>query len=497
MNFNKGVLATAIAGVLGVSSAYAANPSYVSEYNFSSSVILQETASEFSATFSVNADLNQDNEYAARFDLSGNGNASFAATLANITLNYTDADSGGVSITTPAPTVSLVNSNSAAVISFTVTGGNVSKEDTFTFTIAAGNAVSVTESGSYSLTYGLYQTEIGASNKTPSDLFPGTEKAVSYFNFSSSGYSLQANTTPAIPDIDVNNGGIKFEGDKSTVSLCRFQFATSGSLLASGSAATAADLFADGGTLVVNGLFTATQDSSGSYSSAEALGRVFLDTTAATACDTGTPVDVLTQDSATFNTGEALPGAGSDTLICMEVNGTTEIPESEYTAVFKPIADNAALTVRDVTIKCGTVEKGGSSAVVPMYLGSPTAAYKSFLRVSNPSDTDGKVFITAYNDKGEKAPTVWEFTLTQGTSSGLIFAEDIIANTGVNVLQDTFALGNGDPANPTVENGNVGAGRLNKVMLVINAEFGNTGDNTGVIARVYSLSKDGAVFDQF
>lgn len=260
----------------------------------------------------------------------------------------------------------------------------------------------------------------------------------------------------------------------------------------------------DGSRLIVEGDFSAAKDTNGKADPT----KVFL--SKSTLCNdtvsgASSGIETVISDdfkTVTFFLGNKSPSgllsatkADETGYICYKPDGNTVLVEQKggndgtLKATYQPVSiDTKKYSVTNMALNCGGLEKGGSSYEVPMIL-DPDSKFKQWIRVTNPSNTDGVVRITAYNDKGEPGTQQMEFMLPAHNSTGLFGTDTIVKETGVTV---------GTTANDGVAtaNGTVG-GLANKIRLVVDAEFGSTGSPTGVVVRTLATSSDRTVFSQF
>ncbi len=233
-------------------------------------------------------------------------------------------------------------------------------------------------------------------------------------------------------------------------------------------------------TLVVTGDFSAASES-GAYTSDTAKKRVFLHTSCSTSPVTTDYATSLSQTTATFEIGNA---AKNSMKVCYAVNGVSEIQPATYHVQYNP-KSATGYSVPSVTADCGAVVKGGTSDSISMAL-VPGAVYPYFIRVSNPSTTNGLVHLKAYNDKGVAGAKTMDFMLNAGQSTGIINIADVVAATGVPLLTT--------PNDEAVDGtGKVVGGNANKLRIVADAEFGAAG-STAVKLTGITLSKDGNSF---
>jgi len=146
------------------------------------------------------------------------------------------------------------------------------------------------------------------------------------------------------------------------------------------------------------------------------------------------------------------------------------------------------------------VEKNGSFArktflLSPSQAGGAAGSLRNFVRVTNPSTTDGSVFFTVINDVGDScmfnlkdvqdiydAPAVVE-KLKAKASTQFISVDKIYT---VAEKKCTFSIKPYSDASALP--------KPSKLRLDVNAEFGVTGDWSGVVVDAISPSTDGTGF---
>ncbi len=512
MKFNKKLLATAVVAALGSSSAYAvfdmsADPA-ATPVTYASEIAV-DTGSAFTMdSAQVNAGRTLGSgAYAVLFVLD-QGLEFNAASLATPTLTYSCQTTASGCTSSPQtisgfyasqdttnPNNLLTGTNQATVFSIPEASG-VTATDTFTLN---SPVLKLDSAASVDLTYRLYDDVSSAEGFSNNNIFGGTVKKT-YLKFSP---VLQDGKpgAPSVSTIDVAAGSATLEGTNQIAALCELdvsfdtdpKFDNSGSLTAAATAAGGPTVIlssaTDGSQLVVTGDFSAAKDANGELDAE----KVFLSTTSLCSTVMTTAPATVADDfqTATFNFNNNAPGGGSSVFVCYQPDQTTPLVEmtgvdGTLTAQYRPGAA-PDYNVGNIDATCGGLKKGGSSASIPMIL-NPTSAYGQFIRVTNPSNTDGKVRITAYNDKGEKGPNVFEFDLPAGNSTGLFTSQTILDKTGVTFL---------DAVNDNITPANVIPSKANKVRLVVDAEFGSTGTSTGVQVRTYATTQDGNGFSQF
>lgn len=333
------------------------------------------------------------------------------------------------------------------------------------------------------------------------------------FSFSEVDYSNSPNVVDVLQQSRFFTDGVT--ANLNTAKLCEISIEETAALLSSGAPANSTagiDAASSTSVLKIKGDFSAVAEG-GAFTDPLVKQRVFLTTssgaTPGTAAALGNcvglgaqPLDTATTEIATsVSATEATFAIGADTLIdmvddaaaagstgkvsvCMTVNGVTSIPAGTYEVAYEPVA-TAGYTVEPHAFgSCAPFTKNGSTADVPL-VANAASAWPQFMRVTNPTSIGGKVHIYAIDDQGLKKGPM-SFDLAAGSSTGLITVQQILDGTGA-VALDTVAT--------------VGVGKLNKMRLWVEAEFGNGHNNTqtGVTVRTYVTpnAAQGGAFTQF
>lgn len=477
--------------------------------------------------FQVGFSLQGGQDYAVRFDLSGGGAKFKDPEFTNITNNAPIRDSAGAQIdiaTNPGvgtpdftQTPQGDASDTGLVVTLNPVSGATILSDT-EFYIAPQIQLSSQED--VTITYALYDSQVAALNKASEKQF-FTPITVKIMAFNSGLVQLAENPIPTPAKINVATNSTSFideatDAEVTSTPVCTFTLKETTGLYFpdtkqranddTGAAAAPTpeiDVVTDGTVLTVTGDFNFAQTGSGFD-----VNNVFLALgDASGACGGSTvPADVLDATTATFNLDNFTPSSyaagsvsssvGLPVSVCLQPNGTAEINPIEFSAAYTPVAltdsdvgsttgagaTDVSFAVSPIDINCAELTRSGTTQVVPMFLGvkgDGGAAYDSYIRITNPSDIDGKINITAVNDAGTEGGSTWTIMLGKKQSTGLITPQQIIDNTGVSVLSD--------PAT-------VGSGKLNKMRVIINAEFGQQGSDSEVKVKVLTLSKDGNSF---
>jgi len=188
-----------------------------------------------------------------------------------------------------------------------------------------------------------------------------------------------------------------------------------------------------------------------------------------------TNATTLTADTATFTLSaanvQAIGTTNSGTCnFTMNVDGTTLLTPSTYTATASIDYTTAGLVDEAFTGAMTTTAKNGSSVPIPLLL-NPDGAYDNFVRITNGGTVTGKVFVTLTNDSGESATGTLLESLAAGNSADLISVAELV--TAVQASDATFTVGTG------------------KLRASIEGEF------AGIAVQNVSVSTDGTTFFTF
>lgn len=194
------------------------------------------------------------------------------------------------------------------------------------------------------------------------------------------------------------------------------------------------------------------------------------------------------ETAVTFNLGAVTATALNAAALTYEVDGTTVIAPSEFNAKLTLGGGAQVATAPADVSNFATLAKNGSTQYVDLAL-KPGGAYSNFVRISNKSNTSGKVYLTVIADDGSQAQiTLGEIT---GQSSDVLAARS--STTQMNV-QDIFAAAAAKGLTLSGEG---------KLRLVVDGEF-KGGATTNALSndyalsvQTYTVSKDGNSFSTF
>jgi len=285
--------------------------------------------------------------------------------------------------------VSAVDANNKQFVIFEITATvDVANDDVLKFTprILAKTGSNV------SLQYRLYETGVAALAGNNDVLATKTGSVITF---------APALSFTVVPEVNVEKIDVtqeskffagNFEEDEAVLGTVSVNVAT-GVQWASGAQATIADLVsneADANAIVINGDFSSAA-------------KITLDGETADATN-----ENLTATSATFALADAAAvGALNGAIVTFVTNGTDAIAPSSFTATLDvtPAATATAATgstATDLSGALASLVKNGSTDEVDLAL-KPGGAYSNFVRISNTSGLEGKIFVTVIADDGQTA----------------------------------------------------------------------------------------------
>lgn len=475
---------TAIAIALMAGNAYAALDlqtgatvnRFAKEINVNTSTGTVLSDSGASGLFDVTTDFgfgaNAGEERYVRFDLS-NG-AKFEVDP-EYECNYTSG-------TSSHGTLSQGGAGNSFVIFNFIAGTDTQIIDDGTLTIDPAG-IRVYNKSDVEITYGHYKFPYDAQNRENTlDTASGT-----LIEFDSAlDWEVDAVNTEII---DVTIGSKNFESptiDGTTVIGDINMSLQAGVLKDDGTAVVIGDLIS-GSELTVEGDFSACQNSSnGSYTGA-ALNRVFIDSNG-TNCNTKSlSASSLSGSEALFNTGADLTHFADPSVICMEVNGVTPIAEGIYEGAYSAQPSGNKLTVDDIDFgELSELEKNGTTDRIT-FMVNKDSSYQTYIRITNPSNIDGNVFLTLTNDSGNTV-TFGLGSVTDVTGAAIPDSLSAGASTALIPVSSLFTA-----AQSAAPGFNV-VGNSRMLRLDVEAEFGGTGQGQGVVVNGVSANTDGTGF---
>lgn len=395
--------------------------------------------------------------------------------------------------------------------------------------VRSTQASPIADGATVTLTVSVFEDQVAANNNDTTRAL--STVTTNYFKVDkASTFVFSEAKNASLPKIDVTQQSAYFDSaaKAATAQLCSLQMYENKVLLANGTtlagetvnieAAAAAPAvvapavvdLTKASLLTVTGDFAASADGS-SFTTAKALGNVFLHTDSdcgAAGLGTKLPAATLAADKAVFNIGndtlrDAVDGTdtasysgGPPTLLdvastspvylCMTVNGTSVVTGGEYKVSYTSVPGTTAFSAVSYNFfegsNCANLVKNGSSASVDMVLASDSPWGQVF-RITNPSSIKGKVYIKAISDDGT-VYTAAPFELLPGQSSGLFSKEQIVAMTNAKTV---FEL------SPTTAPAGGSGGKLNKLRLWVDAEFGSGHNGVSSDAAKSGAPTDGVI----
>lgn len=238
------------------------------------------------------------------------------------------------------------------------------------------------------------------------------------------------------------------------------------------------------GTLTVNGVFNASKS---------VAGGLYLDLNGNGTYDAGEAFAFNADATkATFNMTNAQLQALADPAtvykIYMVVNGTTAIDEMR-----PPLGTFSVQNDKLEDVALNVVRKNGSFARKTFLL-DPDSKFDTLIRITNPSTISGAVYLTLINDTGDtcmvnldKVPDIFNTKisgkLAAGASTGLIYVKKLFETAQAQC--SAFDVTPKDP---------VAFPKPGKLRLDVEAEFGETGEYSGVVVDALVPMTDGTGF---
>ena len=491
----KLLLSTAIAAAIGAAGAVQAQP-VVDQVDIDQGYIINAIADtvEFEAGFGASAGTTR----FVRFDIS---TGAFARALTGADLTGSAVIAAGSSA--PDDNTRTVVSGGAAGDTFVVfevetVAGEYTQTDIFDVSAIAAQVVLGTKATSVSISYKQTESASGATLAGAS----GSE-AVEIDYLSILDNAITANTD--VLNIDVTQNGIFFDAGTEEVAVTSLGTveigATSDDVFGEFSdTGTAAELFGDDrkdsfdvttGTAGANALAfgdvfaESTVTLTGDFSSADAI-RFFENST----CAATSPVTV-TVTQAMVDAGEIVVDLNAGSLvgthtgdICFVANGEDVIAESDYSVTWNGTGEAGYVDV-SATEALASLERNGSRAELNMLL-APDGAFKNFVRITNPSTIDGRVFLELINDEGVSEP----FNLNDVAVNGVAQPASIAAGASTRLIPVSAIAEAAGLASVSDNN-------RNKLRLIVDGEFGETGETTGVRLENVTLATDNTTFSTF
>lgn len=418
-----------------------------------------------------------------RYDLS-NG-AKFSAHPASCVIDPAGAE-GGPFITTRAS-----GGAGSSYVIYSIPAVTATPDVDVVLTLAATPAgVTVYNTNSVTVTYSQYAAATDALSGNNSLVpKPGT----TYITF---GTAVGWEVVPVSPyKIDVTSGSKKFvdtwgvNTTVNTIGHVKIFNNTTPVYNQTGTATIGLDDIVDAATtkFTVTGDFSSLQDS-GIWVPANQ--RVWLDSTPATPCNNTAKQGNLLTLSATKAEFAHDSAILADTLVCMEVNGINTIASGFYNGLYD-VTPKPGYSQADIDLgQLSELKKNGSQARLTFLL-TPESMYKTYVRVVNPSETNGAVYLTLFNDTGTSVNfnlnTVSGMSASSSMVSGLLKAR---ASTPLISMADIVAAAKAVNSAFDATTG--------KLRIDAEAEFGSTTmpgwPGTSVTINAFSMMSDGTGF---
>lgn len=406
MNLNKKILAAAIVGGLFTANAQA-------------QVILNPMGAEANTPVTYAAEINTAGTLAQR-TLTG-----VAANTISVNSGYAFSDSeirfARVECTnvrflssaalTAAPagaTFGALNGLGTSAVSFSVTAPAAGIAIDTNFNIPATYELLSNTSGT--CTYSLYDQPSQAQAGGPTGRI---YTATGNFIASAASYTFTTPTTEtATANVEASPSFTAFvaatgpnQTTTTTARLAQFTTAHVANLLPSGAAIGAlTDLMIAPVRITVTGDFSAAADAGGSYTSATALARVWINSTGADCASSGDAgdlqTDLLSATSARFTIPSPFALTGRN--LCFQPRAGVAIPVSTYTAVFTPTAINAGFVTPAIGPRnAGEIVRNGTQLQAPL--------------VQTPTGFISRIVLT--NTGTIARPATWNFSPATGGSA--------------------------------------------------------------------------------
>lgn len=349
------------------------------------------------------------------------------------------------------------------------TAADVLQDSDFQFAptaVASTGPISATNKNTRNISYTLFETAVDAVNGTN----PLVSKSGQWITWVT-GYSVACSAgTPDRIDV-VTPSQFLVNGDASTETLATASIGVTSGVYPTGVAPTAVtvdDYFTAGSTAVVEG------NTDAFFANGGAITLNALTPTPAVAAGDNEATFVATVDGTDFN---GPLNVTDDT----GANETDMVPSSYTLSVTGP---GTTFDVGTVTVDCGSLQYSGSTDRLDFAL-TPNGAFSQFVRITNPSQTDGDVTVTVYNDAGDSV------TFPMGDIANVSSTLEAEGSTKLINVNDVYAAA--QAADATFALAATGADSRNKLRIEVRGEFGDdaTEDSTAAADRLVERRVDG------
>ncbi len=425
---------------------------------------------------------NQGDERYIRFDLSS------GAKFTTDPIYWTEPDGGGA-VQESSLSTSGVGGDGNQYYIFNYTSPVQETASTANGKLTNHTHITIFNTDDVTITYNMYKTPSDALNKVNS-IASGNKTLVQFV------YPLQLTVDPVTTElIDVTTGSKTFVQPLTTASnvngtnttlIGDLQVSTTPNLYnTNGSPLVITDIVGVGTTLTVTGegMFAAV-------GSPPLAGNVFIDSDGdGTPCNTKSLTSTTVDDSdAVFTTDTDLTNLCDLCVICMVADGTIPIEKGNFDAYYTPTPGAVvSLSKKDFPSPISTLEKNGTSDQITLLLDtSRDAIYDTYIRVSNPTPTQGAVYFTLINDNGDTVT----FNMDQvNDMAGSPLPSVLVtqASTELTPIENIFT------AAQTADSTFNVSGTSKMLRLDVEAEFG--GGGKGVVVNAFALNSDGTGFN--
>lgn len=483
----KSLIALTVAS-FAASTAYAQldldDPMATGSSVYASEIDVSGTGIEVAAAESVQASLGFTVTDAAprfvRFDLTDGGNFVGSPTLAFSNL--------GTAATPNSILSSGGDGESFVLFEINATTATPVPNDAIVTLNFAGTPPNLGLAGTTQISYTLYEFGAGGGNGELASAGPNTLAQFSpAIEVGTTGVTGGAAMTPVESPrlIEVADDSLNFEGGGVDTALGTIFVADTADvptpLLATGGPASITDILSSH-TIMITGDFSAAEDVTLVVDAGGAI------------CGVTAPLLSATINSDMNEAVFAPPAVGQVGLlssdgveaaatVCLEVTGEDVIEEGSYAGVYMPVAASG-FTVGDTPFTLGSLGNTGTTITLNLTLTPRTegGSYANFFRVTNPTNTEGRVFIRLINDLGESSATIdmidvyGDTNTVPGQGSSRQFdINDVYA--AVQAADPSFSIPEDGP--------------LRKLRTVITGEFGD------MDVQTYTVSTDATTFSTF